>query len=317
MWPYGKLGYVLAGEEHSASQLIRLGCAAEAVGFSFAFVSDHFHPWNTQQGHSSYIWSVLGALAVSTQSLGLISAVTCPISRVHPTTLAQAASTVAQLSDGRFILGLGSGENLNEHITGLTFPRFPERLERLEEALLLTRQVLSGEEVSAQGSYFCVDRAQLFDAAVELPIYLAASGPKAARLAKDKADGLICLGADCARATDFRRDSSDTRPRVTQLSVCWGENYEQAVEMAHQHFPEVAMPGTTFARLATPAEFSRAAESVQLGDVAASIVCGPDPEPYQAAIEECFDAGFDAVALHQIGPEQEGFLNFCKSLGAL
>lgn len=305
-WPYGPVGLVLAGEEHSAGDLLALGCAAEAKGFSFAFVSDHFHPWNFQQGHSSYVWAVLGALAAQTRHLALVSAVTCPILRIHPTTLAQAASTVYHLSGGRFILGLGSGENLNEHIQGQGWPGFQERLDRLEEAVAMLRQLLSGKEVTAQGRYFQVEAAQLFDAAPELRIFLASSGPLSTQLARRFADGLICLGSQAELASRF----GPARPRLIQLSVCWAPSQKEAERTAHQYFPEVAMPGTLFAQLKTPAEFSRAAMDVSIEDVAASIVCGPDPSLYRAAIEDCLEAGFDGVALHQIGPEQRGFLDF-------
>lgn len=306
-WSHGQLGIVLAGEEHSARRLVELGIQAENAGFGFCFVSDHFHPWNLSQGHSSYIWSVLGALAVQTDSIALVSAVVSPILRVHPTTLAQAASTIFHLSNGRFYLGLGTGENLNEHIVGEGFPPYTERLARLEDSIELVRKLLSGVEVSHQGSHFKVDRAQLFDAAPELSIYLAASGSKTAKLAHRAADGLICLGARAELA-----GAVGPKTKLTQISVCWGENLEQAQQTAHAYFPEVAMPGTLFAELATPSEFAQAASSVSVQDVAASIICGPDPGPYRAAIQECLDAGFDAVALHQIGPEQDAFVDFCR-----
>ena len=305
-WTYGRLGYVLAGEEHPPRELVHWGVKAEAAGFGFCFLSDHFHPWNFHQGHSSYLWSVLGALASQTERMALVSAVVCPILRMHPTTLAQAASTVYHLSEGRFHLGLGTGESLNESILGEGFPPFEERLNRLAEAVGAVRELLEGECVTWTGEYFRVEKAQLFDPAPELKIFLAASGERAARFATRKGDGLICLGARPELAQIFDCE----KPRLTQLSVCWGVSREKAATMAHHFFPEVAMPGTLFTRLSTPADFSRAAASVSVEDVAASIVCGPDPGSYLEAITDCLEAGFDGVALHQIGPDQEGFLDF-------
>lgn len=309
-WTHGQVGLVLAGEEHSATDLLALAQTAENKGFGFAFVSDHFHPWNLNQAHSSYVWSVLGALAVSTERLVLLTAVTCPILRIHPSTLAQAASTIHHLSGGRFLLGLGTGEYLNEHVVGADWLPFSERLARLREAIHCVRELLSGEQVTRQGEFFQLDRAQLFDPAAELEILVASSGPLSAALASELADGLICLGAQADLAESFSTGPADLRPRLTQLSVCWAQDRLHAEKTAHHYFPEVAMAGTLFTKLATPVDFSEAAKDVSVSDVAASIVCGPDPEPYRRAIQECLDAGFDAVALHQIGPDQSGFLNF-------
>lgn len=299
------LGLVLAGEEHSAQDLVSTATLAEAAGFDFLFVSDHFHPWNTQQGHSSYLWSVLGAIATSTKSIRLFSAVTCPLFRIHPTTLAQAASTISILSDGRFCLGLGTGENLNEHVSGQGWPPYEQRRARLAEVIHLVRALWKGEEVDHAGEFFDVARATLFDP-VEVPIYLAASGPKTVELAQELADGLICLGEDGELARRFEG------PRFTQLSVCWGEDQSDCEQMAHRLWPEVALPGCTFSELETPADFARAAESVSRQDVAAAILCGPNPEPYRQKIQACFEVGFEGVALHQIGPEQSGFIDFCR-----
>jgi len=307
-WPYGAVGYVLATEEHPTSALVRNARLAEKAGFGFFFISDHFHPWTVEFGYSSYLWSLLGALSTVTQNTGLVSAVTCPILRVHPTTLAQAASTVAHLSNGRFILGLGTGEKLNEDIVGGEFPAFPERLERLEEAMEHVRALLTGEEVSLEGHYFRTSRARLFDPHPDVPIFLAASGSRAATLASEKSDGLICLGARPRLRETF--SARNRGPAVAQLSVCWAEDEWKAAELARAVFPQVAMPGTLFAELSTPEQFEQAAHSITVDDVRAAIVCGPSPQPYLQAIEECFESGFQAVAIHQIGPDQQGFFKF-------
>ena len=306
----GPVGYVAAGEEHSASALVLHGQQAEAAGFSFLFVSDHFHPWNFEQGHGSSVWPVLGALSLVTQKALLVSAVSCPGSRLHPTTLAQAAATVQALSEGRFVLGLGTGENLNEHITGELWPAFPQRQERLEEAVGLLRTLFCGEETSHHGAHFTVERAQLFDPPASLPIAVAASGPKAAALAGRLGDALISLGDDESVVRDFEDNGGRGKLKLTQLSVCWAQNHTEARHTAHRLWPVVALEGTQFARLKTPSDFEQACRHIREDDVAAAIVCGPDPEPYKEAIAGCLNAGFDGVALHQIGPDQDGFFGF-------
>lgn len=312
-WPYGKYGIVLATEEQTPAKILRTAQQAETAGLGFAFVSDHFHPWNSQQGHSSNLWPLLGALAVQTQKLCLVSAVTCPLFRMHPTALAQAGCTVHHLSEGRFVLGLGTGEFLNEMVVGQSWPDYPERLERLEEVVSLLRALLTGNEVTRQGKFYSVERATLYDSVPGLPLFIAASGRRTAASAGAFADGLICLGAREELAQVFEGAGLSGKPKMTQLSVCWGEDHEEAVRTAHRVFPEVALPGVLFSKLGTPREYEEAARDVAPADVAASIVCGPEPEPYLREIRGCFEAGFDAVALHQIGPDQSGFLNFWQT----
>ena len=307
-----QLGYVLAGEEHDAAQLIANGLAAEKAGFEFLFVSDHFHPWNRQQGHGSSIWPVLGALAQVTQVVELVSAVCCPVVRWHPTTLAQSAATMATLSKGRFTLGLGTGELLNEHITGERFPPYPERAARLSEAIQQIRELWRGGEVTSEGRYFTTHRAQLFDPPAFLPIAIAASGPKSARLAGQLGDGLIGLGDDPDVVKLFQETAQTSLPKRTQISVCWGTEQNEAEALAHRLWPVVALEGTQFAKLRTPADVERACAALRVDDVAAAIVCGPDPEPYLEAIRRCQQAGYDGVAIHQIGPDQSGFFDFWR-----
>jgi G6PDH family F420-dependent oxidoreductase len=312
-WPYGKYGVVLATEEHTPAKIIRTAQRAETAGLGFAFVSDHFHPWNSQQGHSSNIWPLLGALAMQTRTIGLVSAVTCPLFRIHPTALAQSGCTVHHLSEGRFVLGLGTGEFLNEVVVGQSWPDYQERLERLEEVVSLLRALLNGEEVTRRGEFYSVERATLHDSVPDLPIFFAASGCRTAASAGNYADGLICMGAREELARLFDGTSVCGRPKVTQLSVCWAEEHDEAVRTAHRVFPEVALPGVLFSKLGTPREYEEVARQVTPADVEASIVCGAEVEPYLSEIRGCFEAGFDAVALHQIGPDQSGFLEFWET----
>lgn len=307
-WGFGSVGYVLATEEHPVRDLIRYGAAAEEAGLGFLFVSDHFHPWNFEQGHSSNVWPVLGALSQSTNSVGLVSAVTCPIQRIHPTTLAQLVSTLFHLSDGRFMLGVGTGEALNEAVTGQGFPPFSERLLRLREAIVHLRALLRGGEVNLTGEYFTTRGARLFDAVEGLPILCATGGARSCGLAAELADGAITLGC----RPELIEALPTTHGRLAQLSVCWAPELQQAVETAHRVFPEVAMEGDLFTRLSHPADYREAAKKVSPADVQASIVCGPHPEPYLQQIQECLTAGYHGVALHQIGPDQMGFFDFLK-----
>ena len=305
-----QFGYVLAGEEHDAATLVKNGVSAERVGFDFLFVSDHFHPWSHQQGHSPAVWPVLGALAHATSKVRLVSAVCCPVVRWHPTTLAQSACTVAQMSGGRFMLGLGTGELLNEHVTGAPFPPYPERAARLAEAVEQIRELASGREVTREGRFFTTQRAQIFEAFPELPIAIAASGPKSAQLAGRLGDGLIGLADDPAVVESFVNSGGARKPRLTQLSVCWGHDRGKAEQLAHRLWPIVALEGNRFAELRTPSEVEKACQSVRVDEVAAAIVCGPDPQAYRQAIDSCLQAGYDGVAFHQIGPDQNGFLEF-------
>lgn len=306
-----RLGYVLAGEDHPPRDLIKWGTQAEQAGFEFLFVSDHFHPWNHSQGCSSFVWSVLGALAQSTESVELFNAVSCPGQRLHLTSLAQAAVTIRELSRGRFTLGLGTGEFLNEHVTGIAWPRFSERLSRLAEAVPLLRDLFSGLEVHHSGHYFTVDRAQLFGESPKVPLALAASGVKSATLAGKIGADLISLGADRDVVEAYRRAGGQGR-KYTQLSVCWGKSETEAASLAHKLWPEVALSGSLFTRLATPDEFEAATRDISCQDVAAAIVCGSELERYEQAISECKAAGFDGVALHAIGPDQESFFTFWR-----
>ena len=279
---------------------------AEKHGFDSLFLSDHFHPWNLKQGHSSHIWSVLGALAQSTQNLHLYTGVTCPLFRMHPSTLAQAASTIFHLSGSRFSLGLGTGEWLNEHIVLEDWPPHHERLSRLKECIEILRTILGGGEVCHCGGFYSVDRTQLFDAAPELEILIAASGPNTARLAAQMADGLICLGP----RESLRKEFGHSKNTWAQVSVCYAKSRAEGAKTAHHYFPEVALEGELFTQLATPREFQEATASVSVEDVGASIVCGPELSDYLSLIEDCQKAGFEGIAFHQIGSEQSEFLRF-------
>ncbi len=310
------MGIVLAGEEHPGSLLVDTAVQAEKLGFGALFISDHFHPWNRQQGHASQLWPLLGAVAARTKEISLYSAVTCAGSRLHITTLAQAAATVQELSRGRFFLGLGTGERLNEGITGEPWPPFEERSARLREAVHCLRKLWSGELVSFVGEHHRIEKARLYGNRGPFLIFLAASGPKSTQLAAELADGLITLAGDPsvshryhARCLELGKSPG---PRVTQVTVCWHQQESEARKMAHRLWPVVALPGTLFTSLSQPEEFEEATRSIGEEEVAASIICGNSSEVYRELFENCLQAGYDGVMFQQIGPDQIGFMRFLR-----
>jgi coenzyme F420-dependent glucose-6-phosphate dehydrogenase len=305
------LGYTLSSEERTPRELVALAARAEEAGFEFALVSDHYHPWIDEQGESPFVWGVIGAIAEATERLSLGTGVTCPTMRMHPALVAQAAATSAALMPGRFFLGVGTGENLNEHILGERWPSADERLEMLEEAIELIRELWQGELVSWRGRYFTVDRARLYSLPDEPPpLAVAAAAPKAARLAGRAGDALISVAPERETVENFESAGGDGKPRYGQLHVCWAEREEDAIETARRVWPNAALPGDLGQELALPRHFQQATSALSAEQVTGAVICGPDPERHSQAIEEFTDAGFDHVYVHQIGPDQEGFFRF-------
>lgn len=303
-----QLGYALSSEEFRPNELVRNAARAEATGFGFALISDHFHPWMESQGQSPFVWSTLGAIAHATSRLRIGTGVTCPLIRTHPVVVAQAAASVADMFEGRFFLGVGTGEALNEHITGAHWPPVSVRQEMLKEAVALIRELWQGEYVTRHGRYYTVENAKLYTLPAETPeLSVAASGEESARLAAEIGDGLISTAPDATVVAAFGRDE---RPRYGQLTVCWATNQEQAEETALRQWGYTALPGQLSQELAIPRYFDEATSIVTTDMVAKSVVCGPDPAPYLAKIDEFARAGFTHVYLHQIGPDQEGFFDF-------
>jgi G6PDH family F420-dependent oxidoreductase len=306
-----RLGYTLSSEEHSPQELATSAARAEEAGFEFALVSDHFHPWIDEQGESPFVWSVLGAISQTTEQLVVGTGVTCPTIRMHPALVAQAAATTAALMPGRFFLGVGTGENLNEHILGDRWPNADERLEMLEEALELVRELWQGEVVSWRGRHFTVDRARIYTLPDELPpIAVAASAPKAAQLAGRLGDALVSVAPDEEIVQQFEEAGGNGKPRYGQLHVCWAKSEEKARRTAHEIWPNSALEGDLGQELALPRHFRQATSTLTPEQVAESVVCGPDPDRHREAIDEFERAGFDHVYVHQVGPDQDGFLRF-------
>ena len=313
-----ELGYALSSEEHPPADLVRYAREAEEAGFAFALISDHFHPWTDTQGQSPFVWSVIGAIAEATDRLRLGTGVTCPTIRIHPAILAQAAATSAALMDGRFFRGVGTGEELNEHVTGARWPGAEERLEMLEEAIWVMRRLWQGDLVTHHGRFFEVDRARIYSLPDEPPaIAVAAAGEQAAELAGKMGDALITTAPDGDLVSAFERAGGNDKPRYGQLTVCYATSEREAIETAHSWWPNAAMGGQLGQELALPLHYEQAAELVTLQDVAESVICGPDPERHRKAIDEFDEAGFDHVYIHQVGPDQESFFRFARSELAL
>jgi G6PDH family F420-dependent oxidoreductase len=306
-----EIGYKLSSEEFPPRDLVRQAARAEEVGFAFAAISDHFHPWVDRQGQSPFAWGVLGAVAEATERLVVGTAVTCPTIRLHPAIVAHAAATAAAMLAGRFFLGLGTGENLNEHVLGDKWPPVRVRQEMLEEAVGVIRLLWRGGLQSHRGPHYTVENARLYTLpAAPPPIVVAASGPESAELAGRIGDGFMTTEPDPELLRRFRGQGGDGRPSYVELTVCWAEREEEARRTAHEVWPVAGLGGPLMAELAHPAHFEAATATVDEARVAESVVCGPDPARHVAAIRKAEQAGYDHVFVHQIGPDQEGFFRF-------
>jgi G6PDH family F420-dependent oxidoreductase len=306
-----ELGYALSSEEHTPNDLVRHARRAEEIGFTFALISDHFHPWVDSQGHSPFVWSVIGAIAHATERLRLGTGVTCPTMRIHPAIIAQAAATAAAMMPGRFFLGLGTGENLNEHILGDRWPPYDTRRLMLEEAVEVMRLLWQGGQQTHHGTFYTVENARLYTLPDEPPpIMLAAGGPSSAELAGRIGDGLISTSPEESVIEEFDAAGGTGKPRYGQVTVCWAADEAQARRTAYEIWPNAANQGELSQELPTPAHFEQVAKMVSEEQVAKSVVCGPDPERHIKAIREFADAGYDYVYIHQVGSDQEGFFRF-------
>jgi coenzyme F420-dependent glucose-6-phosphate dehydrogenase len=308
-----ELGYSLSSEEHGPNDLVRFAKAAEDAGFTYALISDHFHPWVDAQGNSPFVWSVIGGIAQATERIRLGTGVTCPTIRIHPAIIAQAAATSAAMMPGRFFLGVGSGENLNEHILGDKWPAPDERLELLEEAVEVIRLLWQGGYQTHRGKHYTVEQARIYTLPAVLPeIAVAAAQPKAAEFAGRIGDGLVGVAPDEDVVQSFERAGGKGKPRYGHLTVCWAKSEEEAQKTAHENWPNAGLEGPLSQELALPAHFEAAAEMVAPEDLAEKLPLGPDPGRYLESIQEFEDAGFDHVYIHQVGPDQDGFIRFAR-----
>ncbi|SPT64302.1 TIGR03557 family F420-dependent LLM class oxidoreductase [Actinomadura madurae] len=305
-----RFGYFLSAEEHEPRELLRQARLAESAGFEALWISDHFHPWLDEQGQSSFVWSVVGALSQAT-SLPVGTAVTCPLVRTHPAVVAQAAATCAVLTGGRFTLGVGTGEFLNEHIVDSRWPPAAERMEMLEEAVALMRRLFTGELVTHRGAHYRLDTARLYTRPDEPPpIFMSGFGDRAARLAGRIADGFICMMPDTALVAEYRHGGGEGRPVQGGLKVCWAPDPAEARRTARRLWASDLLPGEANQLLPLPRQFRQLSDLVTEDMVAERVPCGPDPEVHARALRAYADAGYDDVFVTQIGPDQDGFFDF-------
>jgi G6PDH family F420-dependent oxidoreductase len=304
------LGIFLSSEEQSAKRLVDIAVKAEEVGFRDLWISDHYHPWIDAQGESPFVWSTIGAIAGATREVRVTTAVTCPTVRIHPAIIAQAAATSAILLDGRFVLGVGTGEALNEHILGDPWLGVAQRLSMLEESVAIIRELWTGASVSYDGQHYVVDRARLYSLPEEPPpIFVSAFGPKAAEVAGRIGDGYINVAPDAELLKRYRGAGGEG-PAQGGMKVCWGADEAECVRTAHRLWPNEALGGELAQVLPTPAHCEAACEPITEEMIAEVVPCGPDLEKHVAAIQKYFDAGYDEVYVQQIGEDQEGFLGF-------
>jgi coenzyme F420-dependent glucose-6-phosphate dehydrogenase len=306
-------GYTLSSEEHPPRDLVANARQAEDAGFDFVSISDHFHPWVSAQGHSPFVWSVLGAIAATTDRIDVAVGVTCPIVRIHPAIIAHATATTSQLFGERFTFGVGTGEALNEHVLGHRWPRPEVRLAMLEEAVDIIRRLWSGETVDHRGAFYEVENARLFDPpSVDVPIIVSGFGPSAVELAARIGDGYWGHSPD-KETVDRYRSAGGAGPRYAQLNVCWAADEAKARATVHEVWPNAGVVGQLAQDLPTFSHFEDAARMVSEDDAVAHVPCGPTLEPVLEAVQQFADAGYDHLYFHQIGPDQAGFLRFWES----
>ncbi|MDQ3147762.1 MAG: TIGR03557 family F420-dependent LLM class oxidoreductase [Actinomycetota bacterium] len=303
-------GYTLSGEEHAPRQLVAQARRAEEAGFDFVSISDHYHPWVGAQGHSPFVWSVLGSIAAVTERLEVAVGVSCPTVRIHPAVLAQASATTSLLFEGRFSFGVGTGEALNEHILGDRWPPPDRRRLMLEEAVGVIRALWTGDTVDHRGEFFVVENAKLFDPPLAPPpLIVSGFGPEAVRLAARIGDGYWGHTPE-ADVVDLYTGSGGTGPRYAQLNLCWAEDAAVARKTVHEVWPNAGIPGQLSQDLPTWTHFEQAAQLVTEDDATASVPCGPDVDGVLDSVGQFVDAGYDHLYFHQIGHDQDGFFRF-------
>src|SRR4051794_40443340 len=306
-----ELGYALSSEDHPPNELVRQAAVAERAGFTFCLISDHYHPWVNAQGHSPFVWSTLGGIAQATEKIRVGTGVTCPTMRVHPAVIAQAAATAGSMFDGRFFLGVGTGENLNEHILGDRWPLPDERLEMLQEAVEVLRLLWQGGEQTHRGKHYTVDHARVYTLPEkQVEVYIAAAQSKAAELAGTIGDGFISTSPDEDVVKAFDNAGGSGKQKLGMMHCAYDQDEKKGLERATKEWPNLALKGPLGQELATPSDFEGAAEMVEEADVAESTPCGPDPKPYLELIGKYADAGFTHVYMHQIGSNQDEFADF-------
>jgi G6PDH family F420-dependent oxidoreductase len=304
-----RIGYFLSTEEYSPAELVAQAAAAERAGFAGLWISDHFHPWNNEQGNSPLVWSVIGAIS-QVCNLHVTTAVTCPTVRIHPAIVAQAAGTCAEMLDGRFTLGVGTGEALNESILGGPWPSIDVRLEMLEEAVELIRELWSGDVVTTTGRHYSVDHARIYNVPDTPPaIFMSAFGPRALEVAARIGDGYIGTAPDADLVRRFK-DASGGKPAQAGAKVAYAPTQDEGWEHAHRLWPNAGLPGELAQILPTPEHFEQATELVTMESTRQSVVAGNDPEEHLRQVREYADAGYDELYVANMGPHHQEMIEF-------
>ncbi len=305
-----QIGYFLSCEEFTPRELVDQAQMAQRAGLDRLWISDHYHPWNDEQGQSPFVWSMIGALAGATSGMHVTTAVTCPTVRIHPAVIAQAAATSAVLLEGRFSLGVGSGEALNEHILGDAWPEAEVRLEMLEEAIAVIRGLWEGGQYSHRGTHYTVENARIYTLPERLPdILVSGFGPKAVELAGRIGDGYCAVMPEAELVQRFRSAGGGDRLVQGGTKVCWGPDADACVSTVHRLWPNEGLPGELAQVLPTPSHFEQASGLVTEEMIAESVPCGPDVDRIVAVFQEFADAGFDELYVQQIGPRQQEFFD--------
>ena len=306
-----RYGFKLMTELHGPAALLDQARRAEDAGFDFLGISDHIHPWLDSHGHAPFAWTVLGALARGTERAELVTMVTCPIIRYHPVVVAQMAATVGVMSGGRFRLGVGSGERLNEHVVGQGWPPADVRHEMLREAIEVFRLLWQGGFHSYRGEHVVVEDARIYDLPDEpVPVFVAASGGPSATLAGELGDGLVAVDAESSIIDAYADAGGDRSSTWTEVSVSWHPDEAEARRIAHERLRFSAQGWKVMAELPNPVNFEAATEPVTEDQIADAVPCGNDPKRFVEAIQEYADAGFEHIAVLPAGDDTEGFIRF-------
>ena len=306
-------GLTLSSEEHPPKDLVQNARKAEDAGFDFVSISDHIHPWIDAQGHSPFVWGVLGAIGEATSGIEVAVGVTCPTIRIHPAIVAHAAATASLLLDGRFTFGIGSGENLNEHVIGHRWPPADTRLAMLEESLELMRELWKGEKTDFRGEFYDVENLRIYDPPeAEIPVIVSGFGPKATELAARIGDGWWTSGPDQELQQTWQ-EAGGTGPKYGQLNVCYGPDEEACRQTVLEVWPNSGFPGELSQDLPTPQHFEQLAEILTDEQALGPTPVGPDLDAICESAQEYLDAGYDHLYFHQIGPDQDALIDVWQS----
>src|SRR3954453_1277676 len=306
-----RFGYFLSCEEYSPAELVDQAVAAKRAGFDALWISDHFHPWNDEQGQSPFVWGMIGALSQAC-SLPVTTAVTCPTTRIHPAIVAQAAATAAVQLHGRFVLGVGTGEALNEHVLGDPWPSADVRLDMLEEAVDLMRRLWSGEVVTVRGEHYDIDTARIYTLPDEpVPVYVSAFGPKALDVAARIGDGFVNTSDDPDTVRQFK-EKSGGKPCHGGVKVAWADSQDEGIDHAHRLWANSGLPGELSQVLPSPRHFEQASQLVTREQTAGSVTCGPEADDPLAAFQPYLEAGFDEIYVANMGPHSADMMKLYR-----